>query len=118
VSTPTILRDPTLLQNAHDNIVFAEGADRTITQGVSQAPKTGTANSLYQKIDNQNPNTIVSETTYDANGRPAIRKDYYSGSNPHTHYDKVTGKNLTNHKHIYRYNSDGQKIGETVEPLP
>jgi len=88
-----------------------------VSQGTAQAPKEGAANSEYEKVDNENPEIVVSKTKYNENGKPAEREDYYRGSNPHTHYDKTTGKELTNHKHVYRYNDKGQRIGEDVEPL-
>lgn len=86
-------------------------------QGKGRAPKTGTPNSVYEQLDNQNPKIVVSRTTYDRNGNVISRKDYYIGSNPHTHYDKITGKILENHQHIYRYNDKGQRIGEEIVPL-
>jgi len=45
------------------------------------------------------------------------REDYYKGSNKHTHNEKDSGKNLEDHKHTFKYNDKGQRIGEKVEPL-
>ncbi|PYG87269.1 RHS repeat-associated protein [Ruminiclostridium sufflavum DSM 19573] len=93
------------------------GSKPVVTQGKGQAPKQGQPNSVYEKVDNEDLNKVVSRTTYDSNGNIATREDYYTGSNPHTHYDKSTGQNLENHTHIYKYNDKGQRIGEEVVPL-
>jgi len=108
------------VKKADDIYDAARGATNNnpvITRGKAQAPKSGIPNSVYEKLDNQNPNTVVSRTIYDSNGNVISREDYYTGSNPHTHYDKATGQNFENHKHIYKYNDKGQRIGEEVIPL-
>ena len=90
---------------------------KLVLRGKGQAPKKGNPNSVYEKIDNENPNLVTSRTTYDQNGYPATREDYYVGSNPRTHYDKTTNIELKNHKHIFEYNEKGLPIGEKVIPL-
>ncbi|WP_331922003.1 hypothetical protein [Pseudobacteroides sp.] len=83
-----------------------------VVQGKGQAPKKGDANSVYEKVHNEDPNKIVSRTTYDKNGNISTREDY-----DHTHFDKATKTELQNHKHIYEYNDKGQRIGEKTVPI-
>ena|GEM_PF-2870822 len=82
-----------------------------VTRGKGQAPKKNTPNSIYEKLDNENPSIVKSRTYYDENGKPFSRQDYYRGSDPHTHYE---GKDLYNHEHNFKFNEKGQPIGETV----
>ncbi len=107
--------------NTYDSIVmWAKGEKPNppgVSQGTGQAPKTGAPNSEYEKVDNENPDIVVSKTKYNENGLPAERDDYYEGSDPHTHFDKETQTNYTGHKHVFRYNDKGQRIGEDVLPL-
>lgn len=82
-----------------------------ITRGKGPAPKRGAPNSVYEKVDNEDPRIITSRTTYNSNGKPATREDYYRGSDRHAHFDKETKRVLQSHKHIFKYNSRGQPIG-------
>jgi hypothetical protein len=89
-----------------------------VIRGKSLAPKKGTPGSVYEKVDNEDSNLVVSRTTYDNNGYPAAREDYYKGSNPQAHFDKESGASLKNHKHIFRFNDKGQPLAkEKVVPL-
>ena len=89
-----------------------------VLRGKGQAPKKGNPNSIYEKIDNENPNLVTSRTTYNEHGKEAIREDYYIGKDPHTHFDKQTGTEFKSHKHIFEYNNKGQPIGRPkVFPL-
>ena len=65
-----------------------------VLRGKGQAPKKGNPNSIYEKIDNENPNLVTSRTTYNKHGKIEKREDYYVGSNPRTHYDKTTNIEL------------------------
>ncbi len=89
-----------------------------IIRGKGQAPKNGPPNSIYEKIDNENPNLVVSRTTYNKFGKEAAREDYYVGNDPHTHFDKETRVEFESHKHIFEYNDRGQLVGRPkVVPL-
>ena len=69
-----------------------------------KAPKKSDPNSTYEKIDNEDPNLVVSRTYYDSCGRPIERIDYFRGSKLHRHFiEKFVGK-AENHKHIFKYN--------------
>ncbi len=87
-----------------------ENEKLVVTQGKSNAPKKSIPNSVYEKIDNENKNIVTSRTTYDDNGYPTTRCDFYRGSNPHTHFDKGSSRILKNHKHIFRFNNKGQLL--------
>lgn len=78
----------------------------------------GTPNSVYEKLDNEKPNLVISKTKYNEFGKIARREDYYQGSNPHAHFDKETQTNLNDHVHVFTYNNKGQPIGRgKVFPL-
>ena len=88
-----------------------------VTIGKGSAPKNGKPNSKYVQVDNENPNIVKSETTYNEQGNTWVRKDYYVGKRPRTHYNKTTGETYYDHMHIYKYNEDGYFIGEEVYPI-
>ena len=82
--------------------------------GNSRAPETQDAYSIYNKVDNVDGTTIVSKTYYNASGLPNCRIDYYTGSDPHTHFDKATRTELYDHIHMFFYNEFGQRIKNLV----
>ncbi len=74
----------------------------------SQAPaQSEIPNSTYNKVD-QDGTTIVSTTHYNENGYQDYRIDYYVGSNPHTHFDKLTQTMYYDHVHYFWYNENNQ----------
>lgn len=56
----------------------------------------------------------MSRTTYGENGKVETRDDLTGKA----HYDKKTGQYLKPHRHTYKYNEQGQPIGDEVSPLP
>jgi RHS repeat-associated protein len=88
-----------------------------LTSGKGRAPKISAPNSVYEQVDNQDPNVIISRTTYNQNGDTWIRDDYYVGSHPRTHYNKTTNETYYDHRHIYGYNDDGYVNYEEVIPI-
>ena len=86
-----------------------------VIRGKGMAPDRGTPGSVYEKVDNEDPNLVISRTTYNKFGRIAEREDYYIGNNPHTHQEGDLV--MQNHKHIFRYNEKGQPNGKAVIPL-
>ena len=84
--------------------------------GASQAPETGIPNSTYNKVDSDGV-TITSTSQYNANGKVEYRVDYYAGSSPHRHYDKINKVYLYDHVHFYFYNEDGEPCGKYVGPV-
>lgn len=79
--------------------------------GTSRAPKQGEPDSSYEQKDSEG--NTRSKTKYNDKGLPGTRDDY-----DHSHYDKKTGKKLNKHRHSYRYNEKGQRIGEDVVEIP
>ncbi len=89
-------------------------------QGKGMAPKNSTPYSIYEKLDNEIPDLVVSRTSYNHRGQRAIREDYDIGSSRlRPHYDDKTETYIKgSHRHIYEYNEHGQPIGRgQVEPL-
>lgn len=84
--------------------------------GASRAPETGIPNSTYNQVDSDGV-TITSTTKYNANCRIEFRVDYYAGSHPHTHFDKINQVYLYDHVHFYFYNDTDQPCGKFVGPL-
>lgn len=81
--------------------------------GASSAPDQGIPNSTYNKID-QDGTTIVSTTQYNENGYTDYRIDYYTGTDPHTHFDKITQTLYYSHVHCFMYNERNQVCNKYV----
>jgi hypothetical protein len=89
-----------------------------VIRGKGMAPKEGTPFSIYEKVDNEDPNLVISRTTYNKFGKTGEREDYFIGSNRHTHFNDKTKTELQSHKHIFEYNEKGLPIGRGfVVPL-
>ena len=89
-----------------------------VIRGKGMAPKEGPPFSIYEKVDNEDPNLVISRTTYNKFGKKGEREDYFIGSNRHTHFNDETKTELQSHKHIFEYNEKGLPIGRgSVVPL-
>ena len=87
------------------------GTDTPINKGYSRPNQVGEPNSIYEQL---NPDgTVKSRTFFDENGREFSRQDF-----DHPHFDKNTQQYYQPHEHNYTYNSNGQRNGKTVIPLP
>lgn len=79
-----------------------------VKQGKSRAPATGEPGTTYEQLDDKGK--VVSRTKYGKNKKPEYRQDF----DGKPHYSKKEGKYLNPHQHNYKYNDQGQPIGETV----
>ncbi len=112
-STKRGISFPITTRPISSNIVNSE----QITKSKSKAPKTAAPGSTHIKVDNENPDVIVSKTKYNEHGLPEYREDYHVGSKSHSHFDKKTKTQLKNHRHRFHYNDKGQQVGSTKEPI-
>ena len=95
----------------YDPIEGGSGTDTPINKGYSRPNQVGEPNSIYEQL---NPDgTVKSRTFFDENGREFSRQDF-----DHPHFDKNTQQYYQPHEHNYTYNSNGQRNGKTVIPLP
>ena len=90
---------------------------KKVIRGKGKAPEKSDPDSIYEKIDNEDHNLVVSRTYYDSYGRPMERIDYFRGSKVHRYFvNKLEGE-AENHKHIFKYNEKGQRISEEAISL-
>lgn len=85
-----------------------KGTKSKVKQGKSRAPATGEPGTTYEQLDDKEK--VVSRTKYGKNKKPEYRQDF----DGKPHYSKKEGKYLNPHQHNYKYNDQGQPIGETV----